>query len=203
MADITIKDLTAGTPLLTDLLIFANPTTGLAKKATVQQIGTTLRTAPIDTTGATDGDFAKWGPDGNIFFEAVIIPNSGNPSPGFYTFMSFSESNVFESGLLKEAANGGLLLSDRNVYTEIASSILTLDSITRGFLKPIMTTAQRNAIASPATGLEVYDTTLNLPYYYNGSAWGAVGAAGGGDIRGVPTAGGYEHDVGVSLCDNG
>jgi len=29
---------------------------------------------------------------------------------------------------------------------------------------------------------------------------GAVGAAGGGDIKGVPSAGGYEHDVRVSDC---
>jgi hypothetical protein len=35
MADILIKDLTAGTASLSDLLIFANPTTGLAKKTTI------------------------------------------------------------------------------------------------------------------------------------------------------------------------
>ena len=35
MANILIKDLTAGTPQLTDLIIFANPTTGLANKTTI------------------------------------------------------------------------------------------------------------------------------------------------------------------------
>jgi hypothetical protein len=52
-----------------------------------------------------------------------------------------------------------------------ASAQLQIDSTTRGFLPPRMTTTQQNAIASPATGLIVYDTTVNLIDYYNGSAW--------------------------------
>jgi hypothetical protein len=55
--------------------------------------------------------------------------------------------------------------------TELASSLLSLDSTTRGFLPPRMTTTQRNAIASPAAGLIVYDTTLNLPHFFNGTIW--------------------------------
>jgi hypothetical protein len=42
MANILIKDLTAGTPALTDLLIFANPTTGLAKKTTITTFKSSL-----------------------------------------------------------------------------------------------------------------------------------------------------------------
>jgi hypothetical protein len=42
-----------------------------------------------------------------------------------------------------------------------------------------MTTAQRNAISSPATGLIVYDTSLLSLYQYNGTAWTAVGGGGG------------------------
>jgi trimeric autotransporter adhesin len=45
-------------------------------------------------------------------------------------------------------------------------------------LMPRMTTAQKTAIASPAIGLQVYDTNLNAIYVYNG-AWTAVGAGGG------------------------
>lgn len=55
--------------------------------------------------------------------------------------------------------------------TSVASSILTIDSTTKGFLPPRMTTTQKNAIASPATGLMVYDTTLNLMALYNGTTW--------------------------------
>jgi hypothetical protein len=37
-----------------------------------------------------------------------------------------------------------------------------------------MTTTQRNAISSPATGLFLYDTTDNEYEYYNGTAWTAI-----------------------------
>jgi hypothetical protein len=37
-----------------------------------------------------------------------------------------------------------------------------------------MTTAQKNAITSPATGLEVYDSTTNTPNYFNGTTWVGV-----------------------------
>jgi hypothetical protein len=42
MADILISQLTDGTPSLNDLLIFANPTTGLAKKTTITTFKTSL-----------------------------------------------------------------------------------------------------------------------------------------------------------------
>jgi hypothetical protein len=52
-----------------------------------------------------------------------------------------------------------------------ASAILQTDSTTKGFLPPRMTTTQKNAIATPAAGLMVYDTTLNLISVYNGTIW--------------------------------
>jgi hypothetical protein len=55
-----------------------------------------------------------------------------------------------------------------------ASSILQVTSTSQGFLPPRMTTAQKNAIATPATGLVVYDTTLNKLALYTGAAWETV-----------------------------
>ena len=52
-----------------------------------------------------------------------------------------------------------------------ASAVLQADSTTRGFLPPRMTTTQKNAIASPATGLQIYDSTLNRPCFYDGTTW--------------------------------
>ena len=34
-----------------------------------------------------------------------------------------------------------------------------------------MTTTQRDAITSPATGLVIYNTTANALNFYSGSAW--------------------------------
>lgn len=56
-----------------------------------------------------------------------------------------------------------------------ASAILDVKSTTQGFLTPRMTFAQRNVIATPATGLLIYQTNSTPGYYYyNGTAWTAV-----------------------------
>jgi len=55
-----------------------------------------------------------------------------------------------------------------------ASAQMGVNSTTRGFLPPRMTTTQINAIASPANGLEVYNTTLACPCFYDGTAWRKV-----------------------------
>jgi len=53
----------------------------------------------------------------------------------------------------------------------VPSAAMQVDSTTQGFLPPRMTTTQKNAISSPAAGLQVYDSTLNQMSYYNGSTW--------------------------------
>jgi hypothetical protein len=50
--------------------------------------------------------------------------------------------------------------------TPNASAVLDITSTTQGMLAPRMTTVQRNAIATPADGLIVYDTDLKSFYYY-------------------------------------
>ena len=52
-----------------------------------------------------------------------------------------------------------------------ASSALDITATNKGFLMPRLTTAQRTAITSPATGLQVFDTDTNSFWYYNGATW--------------------------------
>lgn len=59
--------------------------------------------------------------------------------------------------------------------TPVASAALDVTSTTKGFLPPRMTTGQRDAIASPASGLMVYNTDINDVNYYNGSNWSRIG----------------------------
>ena len=54
------------------------------------------------------------------------------------------------------------------------SSLVQIDSTTQGVLLPRMTTTQRDAIGSPATGLEIYNTTTNRKEVYNGTFWQGV-----------------------------
>jgi trimeric autotransporter adhesin len=67
--------------------------------------------------------------------------------------------------------------------TPSASAILEMKSTTKGVLTPRMTLAQRNAIASPAAGLLIYQTNSTPGfYYYSGSAWQALNNVAGTGI---------------------
>jgi hypothetical protein len=61
-----------------------------------------------------------------------------------------------------------------NGTTDYASAVVSIDSTTQGFLPPRMTTTQKNAIASPASGLVVYDTTLGKLCVRGASAWETI-----------------------------
>lgn len=56
------------------------------------------------------------------------------------------------------------------------TAMLDVTSTTKGFLTPRMTTAQRNAIASPAQGLMVYCTNDSSFYYYS-NGWNRLSKA--------------------------
>ena len=60
--------------------------------------------------------------------------------------------------------------------TANASAQLQIDSTTKGFLPPRMTQTQRNAITSPAIGLEIYQTDATEgKYIYKSSGWTYIG----------------------------
>ncbi|HMO62768.1 MAG TPA: tail fiber domain-containing protein [Ferruginibacter sp.] len=66
------------------------------------------------------------------------------------------------------------------------SAMLDVASTNRGLLIPRMTLAQRNAVATPATGLLIYQTDNTAGFYfYNGVAWQGIS---GGDNLGNHTA---------------
>jgi hypothetical protein len=58
--------------------------------------------------------------------------------------------------------------------TDVASAKLQVASTTQGFLPPVMTTTQKNAISSPAAGLIVFDTTLAKLCVYASGAWQTI-----------------------------
>ena len=76
---------------------------------------------------------------------------------------------IYQEGTSEKNFFGGTTLI--GTTTDAPSSILTLNSVTKGFLQPRMTTVQRDAIISPATGLQIYNTTTNTNQYYNGTTW--------------------------------
>jgi hypothetical protein len=82
-----------------------------------------------------------------------------------------------------------------------ASAMLDVSSTNKGLLPPRMSTAQRNAIASPADGLLVFDTNTQSYWYRRVGTWtelpqstAAVNfwqqtGAGGNEIKNTNTGG--------------
>ena len=52
-----------------------------------------------------------------------------------------------------------------------SNALIDMDSTTKAFGLPAMTTAQKNSITSPRAGFMVWDTTENGISVYNGSVW--------------------------------
>jgi hypothetical protein len=83
------------------------------------------------------------------------------------------------SGSSSATSKGTVYISDYSNLTGTinASAQLQVDSTVQGFLPPRMTTAQKNAIASPAAGLVIYDTGLNKLCVYTGATWQTITSA--------------------------
>jgi hypothetical protein len=108
-----------------------------------------------------------------------------------------SIKNIKKMGIMKLFKNllrvifltGIVFVSNAQVVQKIGANptiikddaVLELESTTKGFLKPRMTSAQMNALnATATTGLEVFCTncaTGGVPCFYNGTSWDCSGSA--------------------------
>ena len=116
--------------------------------------------APL-TFGSTNGRFAI-----SPFSSTIgVLLQSTNLSGGLYQPMTFWGSNMFMQ------TDGSLLVANSTQLGNATSAKIEIQSTTQGFLTSRMTTTQKNAIATPAAGLVVYDNTTNKLCCYNGSTW--------------------------------
>lgn len=77
------------------------------------------------------------------------------------------------TGRLRVRASGQVSMrsGDTGAVSADVSAVLDLQGTDAGFLPPRVTTAQRNAISAPATGLVVFNTDTERSEVYQGSAW--------------------------------
>ena len=102
----------------------------------------------------------------------VLLPTSGitynNVNGGYHAWQVSGSEHV----RIDNSGRVGIGTSSPS-----ASAILDAQSTTKGVRMPNMTTAQKNAIASPAAGLMVFDTTLAKMCVYTGVAWQTMTSA--------------------------
>lgn len=91
------------------------------------------------------------------------------------TIMSNNADMNILRAVMRALTTENLVIGQNDNSSPTISAILSLNSITKGFLLPRMTTTQRNAIVSPATGLVIYNiTTDKINFYDNSATWRVV-----------------------------
>lgn len=80
--------------------------------------------------------------------------------------------------LQSDGGNGNIVLSPNGIgsvgigiASPVASAIVQMESTTKGMLPPRLTSVQRDAISSPAVGLQVFNTTTERPNWRTSSGW--------------------------------
>jgi hypothetical protein len=135
-----------------DSTITVRAATSLALTLTASQ--TTIGNHTAFTNGALD-DLVN----GNYFFRHSTSGNTFDFRDPTRVFLTTSNSGT----IIQNTSFGGTAIA--------ASALLEVQSTTKGFLPPRMTTAERVAISSPANGLIVFDTDVQNLCYRRDSTW--------------------------------
>jgi hypothetical protein len=180
----------AGTTSATNAIVFQNSSGGtmaLLNNAGNLLIGTSTDSGyKLDVNGDTrvNGDLTV-----GTFTNKINLGQYGSiqSTTAANVFLKFDSNNTIlssQNGInlktgnansgFSVVVNSGCVVGTGSEVSMNASAKLQVDSTTRGFLQPRTTTTQKNAIATPATGLTVYDTTLNTNEYYDGAAWRSI-----------------------------
>jgi hypothetical protein len=114
----------------------------------------------VPTLTTTSGNVTISG--GTVQAGVVRAEYFNTPNNGFTVFQT---SNANGNAFFYQSVSIG------SGVTPVASAALDVVSTSKGFLPPRMTTTEKGAIASPATGLVLYDTTTNKLQCYNGTTW--------------------------------
>lgn len=122
-------------------------------------VNTKLMYGPKTSAGWGNG-FSVVGPQG----PAGSFPNGSNP--GAIPFWNGSQWVTLSGNVYYNGGNVGI-----GTQTPDNSATLEINSQSQGMLVPRLTTAQRNSISSPATGLIIFNTTTGCPNYYNNNQW--------------------------------
>ena len=136
--------------------------------------GPQVATGPAGTNGTNgiDGAVGATGPQGPIGLTGATGPQgatgllSNGAAAGNTPYWDGSQWVVNNSNIHNNGSGIGM-----GTNTPNSSAKVEIASTTQGFLPPRMTTTQRDAIAFPALGLVIFNTTTNCLNFYIGTSW--------------------------------
>jgi len=139
-------------------------------RAVIKGSGSTSATTSLLVQNSAGTNIFKIGDSARI----DVLGTIGSMDFSSY-YQIFSTGNASTVGCYKGqqafSVDGSRLCVNVATSAHATSASFQVDSTTTGILPPRMTTTQKNAIASPAAGLVVYDSTTNKLCCYNGSTW--------------------------------
>lgn len=127
-------------------VVVQNTTTGIITNAIGQRIST-----PINATGTLTNTYGLY-----ILSQTV----------GTQTNVPYA---IYQVGTTDKNYFGGVV--GIGVATPNAGAVLQIDSTTKAFVPPRMTTTQRNAISNPIEGMCIFNITTHAVNWYNGTSW--------------------------------
>lgn len=108
------------------------------------------------------------------------VTNKGSSlgdSTKYYNAVNTNTINLNSTASLDGTNAGVIAVTGRvGIGTSVpnANAILDIDSTTKAFMPPRMTTTQRDAIPTPTEGMVIYNLTTHVLNFHNGTEWGAV-----------------------------
>ena len=143
---------------------------------------TLANTGVLSWAGGATGLTPAGATTGAVTLAGVLNVASGGTSASTASIVSFNNITGYSAVGATGTTSTNLVFSASPVFsgsvgigtTPTASAVLDAQSTTQGVRFPNMTTAQKNAIGTPAAGLVIFDTTLAKLCVYSGAAWQTI-----------------------------
>lgn len=151
----------------TDIKFYSSGSEGMRLTSTGLGIGTSSPSYKLDIVDTGGVPFRI----SNDSTQIGVSISGGTPLFGTFTSHDMTFGTQGSTRIRINGTSGNVAIG---TFAPHASAILDTQNTTKGVRMPNMTTTQKNAIASPAAGLIVFDTTLAKLCVYTGAAWQTI-----------------------------
>jgi hypothetical protein len=138
---------------------------------------------------------------------SVTLTNKTLTSPVISAIVSVSDGDIsiLPNGSGEVVLDTSTKVSATGLYvgaSQDASAAIDVVSTTQGIGLPSMTTTQRDAISTPKTGLQIYNSSTSKANVYDGSSWQEMGG-GAGEINFITNGNAEAGTTGWATYDDG